>query len=1087
MNNSKQGKNKLLKKILCLLAVGIVYSFTNSYATDLKVHSDGQSEQQQARITVKGTVTDTGGEPLVGVSVAVKGTTQGVLTDVNGSYSITTTSGVTLVFSYLGYTSQSKVVGAQTIIDITLVESAQTMDEVVVTALGIKKERKALGYAVSDLDSKEILKNKNPNVINSLAGKVPGVNITQNSGAAGAGATIVIRGGNSTSEGRANEPLFVIDGVIYDNSTQVIGNSATDGMTRNATTYSNRVMDINPEDIENLSVLKGAAAAALYGSRAADGAIIITTKKGAEGAVKVDFSSKMNTSWVTKLPEVQKEFGRGYYENNGVFSDMTYQSWGEKLGVGTQLYDNIGNFFQSGVVYDNNVSLAGGSKNGSFFLSASNYNQDGVVRQTAYDKTTIRFNGEQKYGHLTVGANVAYSISNTDKTLTSSGLWDGGGNGTMNAIYSWPLTEDISKYVNEDGSKYRLFDGQWDLASDKENPYWIINKNKMSDKTKRFTGALSALFKITDWWDVSARLGYDQYTTDAYSYIAPGSVVKEMYQNGRLSKSDYGYTYISTNVMSNFHKTFGDVDLNLMLGTTSEDTERLSQTHWGYNFITAGTTSFSNISKENRFFTDATSRNRLVGIYGELRASYKNILYLTVTGRNDWSSTLPLQNRSYFYPSVSASVVFTELLPKNDILTFGKIRASEAGAGKSAPAYATQTYLVSPFTYGSYTGVGNQYTSGNAFLVPELQTAWEVGTELKFLNGRLGLDWTYYHSQTKNQIASPRLSNANGYIMSSINSGSVINEGMEIALTAKPIRTKDIEWNVTLNTSYNRGRLGTFLEGVGMFYPTDAQFGTIKAASVPNGGYFLGMVGTRYAYETKEVIETVNGKEEKKQVEVEGGRYQVDPTTGLYKVSAETATVVGNREPKFIGGLNNTISYKNLTLSFLLDFRLGGDVYNGTEYYLASNGLSKLTTANGREYVNVKGVDSKTGDDVDLTYYADQNYTINGTSYSGKAMIQKYWSNYLSNSYNFITSVNWLKLRSLSVSYDFTDLIKKQNIIKRLSVTVIGTNLLTLTNYKGMDPEVSTAGGTGGSGATGIDYCSVPSTSSFSLGVNLTF
>ncbi|GAB6007706.1 hypothetical protein [Dysgonomonas reticulitermitis] len=247
------------------------------------------------------------------------------------------------------------------------------------------------------------------------------------------------------------------------------------------------------------------------------------------------------------------------------------------------------------------------------------------------------------------------------------------------------------------------------------------------------------------------------------------------------------------------------------------------------------------------------------------------------------------------------------------------------------------------------------------------------------------------------------------------------------------------------------------------------------------------MVGTRYAYETKEVIETVNGKEEKKQVEVEGGRYQVDPTTGLYKVSAETATVVGNREPKFIGGLNNTISYKNLTLSFLLDFRLGGDVYNGTEYYLASNGLSKLTTANGREYVNVKGVDSKTGDDVDLTYYADQNYTINGTSYSGKAMIQKYWSNYLSNSYNFITSVNWLKLRSLSVSYDFTDLIKKQNIIKRLSVTVIGTNLLTLTNYKGMDPEVSTAGGTGGSGATGIDYCSVPSTSSFSLGVNLTF
>jgi TonB-linked SusC/RagA family outer membrane protein len=961
---------------------------------------------------------------------------------------------------------------------VVLVADNRQLEEVVVTAMGIKKERKALGYSVSDLNSEELLKNKNTNVINSLAGKIPGVNITQSSGAAGAGASITIRGGNSTSEGRENQPLFVVDGVIYDNSTSVVGNSAYDGMTRNSTTFSNRVMDVNPEDIETMSVLKGAAAAALYGSRAADGVIIITTKKGEEGTIKVDVSSKLSTSWATKLPETQTEFGRGYYENNGVFNDLTYQSWGKRITDET-LYDNIGSFFQNGVIYDNNVSISSGNKNGSFYLSASNYDQTGIVPETGYDKTTFRLNGEQKYGRLTVNANVAYSLSNTNKTLTSAGLWEGGGNGTMTALYSWPLTEDMSKYLNEDGTKYRLFEGRLDLVDDKENPYWIINKNKMTDKNKRFTGSLGASFKITDWWDISSRVGYDQYTTDAYTYIAPGSVVREIYQNGRLSKNDYNYSYITTNLMSNFHKTFDDFDFNLLLGSTTESTEILNQTHWGYNFITAGTISFSNISSENQFFKDATTKKRLVGAYGEFRASYKNLAYLTVTGRNDWSSTLPLNNRSYFYPSISGSFVFTELMPKSDVLSFGKVRASWAQVGKDANPYATLTYLTNPISYGSYVGVGNYYVSGNAYLKPEIQTAWEVGGELRFLNGRIGLDYTYYHSQTKNQIASPRLSNANGYIMSSINSGSVINDGMEIALSGKPVVSRDFEWNVTLNTSYNRGKLGDFLDGVEIFYPTDAQFGTIKAASIPNGGYFLGLVGSRFARETKKVGE--------KDVEIEGGRYKVNPATGLYEIYSSSNEVVGNREPKFIGGLNNSFRYKDLSVSFLLDFRIGGDVYNGTEYYMVSNGLSKRTTENGREYVTVNGVDSKTGEDFNQTYYADQEYTIAGATYSGKAMIQKYWNNYLSHSYNFISSVNWLKLRSLSISYDFTNLIKRQNVIKGLTVTATGTNLFTLTNYKGMDPEVSTAGGTGGSGATGIDYCSVPATSSFTFGVNVTF
>ena len=1031
---------------------------------------------QQQKTTVAGTVTDAAGEPIIGASIVVKGTSRGTVSDADGHFTLSAPQGTTLEVSCIGFEKKTIKVPASGKVSVMLNEDSRSLGDVVVTAMGIKKERKALGYSVTDMKADELMKNKNTNVINSLAGKVPGVNITQSSGAAGAGANIVIRGANSTAEGRSNQPLFVVDGIIYDNSTSVVGNSGTDGMTRNATTFSNRVMDINPEDIADISVLKGAAAAALYGSRAADGAIIITTKKGAEGSVKVDYSGKVSASFATKLPEAQKQFGRGAYSDNGVFNDLTYNSWGKAYDGSETLYDNIGDFFRTGAVFDNNVSISGGSKNQSFFLSLSNFDQQGIVRKTGYDKTTVRFNGEQKYGKLTVSANVTYSISKTDKTLTSSGLWNSGGIGTMTALYSWPLQENMSHYLNDDGTKYRLFDGVWELANDMENPYWIINKDKMYDKTHRFTGALSGNYKLTDWWDVTARFGYDNYTTDAYTYIAPGSVVRKLYQNGRLSKSDYRYEYWSTNVMTNLHKTFGDFDLGLMLGTTAESTERLNQTHWGYNFTTPGTVSFTNIASSNKFFDDATSKKRLVGVYGEARAAYKNLAYLTFTGRNDWSSTLPLDNRSYFYSSASGALVFTELLPKNDILSFGKVRASWAQVGKDADPYATLTYLESPIIYGGFTGVGNVYTKGNSILKPEIQTAWEIGTELRFLNGRLGLDWTYYHSSTKNQIASPRLSNAGGYIMMSINSGSVINEGMEVSLTGKPFDGKDFKWESTLNFSYNKGRLGDFLDGVGMFYPTDAQFGSVKSASVPNGGKFMALVGTRF-----ETEHDADGNE------IKGGKYLIDPTTGLYKVHSGSNDVVGNREPKLIGGWNNTFTYKNLSLSFLLDFRIGGDVFNGTEQFMVSNGLSKLTTLNNRQSVTVEGINATTGEPYSATYEAGKTYTFGTTTYSGEAMIQNYWSNYADNSYNFIQSVNWLKLRSLSLSYDFTSLLPSHNIIKRLSANITGQNLLTWTNYKGMDPEVCTAGGTGGSGATGIDYCSVPSVRTVTFGVNITF
>ncbi len=1024
--------------------------------------------------TVSGTVLSSDNTPVPGATVLLKGKKTGTQTDANGHFTINASPGNTLVISAVDFSSQEIKVGNSSTFSISLQRKEGELGEVVVTALGIKKERKALGYSVTELNSTELMKNKNTNVINSLAGKVPGVNITQFSGSAGAGASITIRGGNSTSEGRQNQPLFVIDGIIYDNSTSVTGNTGTDGLSRSNTTYSDRIMDINPEDIATLSVLKGAAAAALYGSRAADGVVIITTKQGKEGKVTVNANSKISTSWADKLPEVQTEFGPGIYSSNGVLNDITYNSWGPKIPADSTIYDNIGNFFQHGTIYDNNVNVSGGSKNGSFYLSGSNFKQTGIVPSTDYDKTTFRFNGDQKYGRLTLNANVAYSIANTNRTLTTAGLY-GSGVGSMQELYNWPQTYDLKNYIDPDGTQHRIYGGTLALENDVDNPYWIINEDNLTSKTNRFTGGINGNFKIANWWDITGRVGYDRYSTNDYTYIAPGSALSPLYQNGRLSKDLYGYTYITTTVMSNFHKTFGDFDTHLMLGTTAENTQIVNQNHWGYNFVTAGTISFNNIGTDNKFFTDGTTNKRLVGGYGEVGVSYKDLIYLTATGRNDWSSTLPIQNRSYFYPSVSGSFVFTQLLPGNNILSFGKVRASWAQVGKDANPYATNTYVNPPISIGSFTGVGNQYYAGNPILKPEIQNSWEVGGEFRFLKGRIGLDYTYYHSETHNQIAQPRLAQSGGFIFSSLNSGSVINTGMEIALNVRPVVKKDFSWDATLNFSYNKGRLGAFLPGIAYFYPTDAQFATVKAASIPNGGYFLGMTGQSYLRETD-----ANGKA------IPNGRYQVDPTTGFYKLNT-TNPVVGNREPDFIGGFSNTFRYKMLTLSFLLDIRKGGDVFNGTESFLVQNGLSKKTLQSDRQSVTVTGVNSVTGDDFTQTYNADQSYTIGSTTYAGTYMIQQYWQNYAANSYNFITSVNWVKLRSLSLTYDFTNMLRNQKVIKGISATAVGTNLFTLTNYKGMDPEVSAAGGTGGSGSTGIDYLGVPAVASLTFGINLTF
>ncbi|KAA6316194.1 hypothetical protein EZS27_033462, partial [termite gut metagenome] len=341
--------------------------------------------------------------------------------------------------------------------------------------------------------------------------------------------------------------------------------------------------------------------------------------------------SKFTTGWINRLPEQQNLYKRGYYDTRGVFDDYTTQSWGEKFGAGEKIYDNVSDFFQGSSIWDHNVSVAGGTKNGTFYVSASRFDQMGIIPTTGYDKTTFRINGDQKYGQLTVGANIAYSQANTDKTLTSAGLWDSGGTGTMNSVYRWSRSDDMTHYLNDDDSKYRMFAGRQDLADDIENPYWIINKNKMNDMTERVTGNINAAFKITDWWDISYRAGIDSYNTSNYNLVYPEGAVKILWQNGMMSENETRYLYMSSNLMTSLNKTFGDFDFNLLLGTATEDTKTTVNRRMGYNFEERDFFSFDNIVAANKQFSEAHNRKRMVSAYGEFRLSYKIIVTGIIT------------------------------------------------------------------------------------------------------------------------------------------------------------------------------------------------------------------------------------------------------------------------------------------------------------------------------------------------------------------------------------------------------------------------------------------------------------------------
>lgn len=1056
-----------------------------------------------------GVVIDETGEPLAGVSIIVKGKSGGVASSLDGKFAIAAEPGQVITFSYVGYKpAEVKFTGAP--LKIELQPNSTNLDEVVVTALGIKKDKKSLGYAIDEIKSDELMMNKSANAINSLAGKIAGVNITQSSGAAGAGSQIILRGATSGAESRDNQPLFVVDGIIYDNSSSAGGNSAFDGSTNTSTTTTNRVMDINPEDIENMSILKGPAASALYGSRAANGVVLITTKKGKAGATEVSLNTRFITSWVKDVPEAQTTFRRGYmeerYDADGkytgtAYNDFAYNSWGDKYGANDKIYNNIDNFFQNGNIWDTNVSVSGGNEKGNFFLSGSYYDQSGVVPETGYKKTTFRFNGEQKWKMLTFSANTAYSQSRTDKTLTAGGLYGSSGDGALARLYAFGTTDDMTHYLNEDGSRYRMFGDRLNPWEESDNPYWIINKNKVFDKTTRFTGSFNVKADITSWWWINYRMGIDTYNTDYSKRIAPGGVVKQQWQNGMMSDNTSRYEYLNNSLMTNFNKTFGDFSFNLLAGLNTDATTTKTNYRMAYNFQVSDFYSYGNVAETDKKFEYNTYKKRLVGVYGELRADWKNTVFVTVTGRNDWTSTLPKEHRSYFYPSFSGALVVSQFLQDKGIwdqdfpITFAKVRASWAKVGKDTSPYETATAL---WPVRSYTGgiisTGNSWSRGNPYLKPEMTESTEIGLEMRFLHNRIKLDYAYYTNNSYNQILSPRGSQATGYIFCSYNAGNVYNKGMELSISGTPIETKDFSWETGINMAGNRGTLENLMEGMDIMYVTDVQYGTAKAASF-SGGSFMAISGSKLqtVKYLEQYPEGAAGEQMKQNHEKFMGK-TILGTDGM-PLTDGTTYQVGNREPKFTGGFNNTLRYKNWTFNMLWEFRVGGDVFNGTKYAMTQAGTSLFSADFRQQTLEIDGVEnvgSKSAPIYEERHYTinpDEVYTINGTTRLGYNIIKDYYTGaYANETSNYITKVNSLRLRTISVSYELPkSLLEKTRCIKRASVTATASNLLLFTNYDG-DPEAAASGaGVGGSSSVGFDYCGVPATASFAFGVNLTF
>ena len=1008
--------------------------------------------------TVTGTVTAASdGEPLISVTVMIKGTTTGVATDFDGNYSIEVPNDkAVLNFSYVGMKPQSIAVGSRSVIDVVLQEDSKMMDEVVVTAMGQTQEKKKLNFAVQSLNNDAVTAGQTANFVNGLQGKVAGVQVSMAGGSPNSASQIVVRAISSINSGQSNEPLFVIDGM------PVRGGASS-------------AADINPNDIETMSVLKGAAASALYGQEGANGVILITTKSGKQGSVSVTASGGWEISEVARLPKLQNKYIGG---GGGIYTTNAGGGWGPVAHESDEIYDNVGEFLGTGFMQKYDVSLSGGNEKFSAYASANYMNNEGVVPEDYKNRLGIYVKGE-------------FNPTEKLKLVLSTNFIDtksrGFGN-SMSSVYGWAINRNMADYVKEDGMPNWLcrYDN-WDILTNdgrvgaSTSPYYGRYMDKSVSASSRIIINGSISYEPVKNLVLSAKVGYDKgYSSqDAYS-------VPRFYTDGRefdgelstgqqqaLAERQGSYTYTPSNserltVQGNanyFWKINDDFNLNFFLGGEYSETNSTSASMYGDNFVLGGGFySFNNIDPTRMELTDFslyhTNKNKF-GYFGEIRFDYKGMAQLSVTGRVDGSSTLvnymnpESVDPVYFYPSVTAGVIFSELFNlRNDWFSYGKIRGNWAKVGKDAPNYLFSNNFKqwSTFPDGGY-GVDPTVSSANS-IEPEMTNSWEIGADLRFFRDRTRFDIAYYSTRVDNQIISMRVSPAAGVILQTFNSGTIENSGIEATLSQDIIKSGDFTWVANANFSLNRGILVSLpnnqTEYLGM------QVSNRMYCSSNVGGSTTAMVGTDYE-------RTADGQ-------------VICDENGYPLISPNKNNFLGDREPDFLLGVGSTFTWKDLSLSFLFDGRCGGEVYNYTGENLVANGMSEYIAKYRNREVIMKGVVAN----------GDGTYRPNTTPVILDA---EFYSNYYSVPSNFIEDGSYIRLSYVTLAYDFGKMMKSlgsKNPIKGLRASLTGRNLFLLTKYTGSDPQVMPSA-TGGGGSMGIDDFSVPATRSLNLNVNLTF
>jgi TonB-linked SusC/RagA family outer membrane protein len=1002
--------------------------------------------------------------PLPGVNVIVKGTSTGTATDANGHYSLAgVPAGATLVFSFVGYNSVERRAEGATL-DVALAADARDLDEVVVLGYGIKQERRNIVTAVQEVTSKDI--------VNAMQGKVAGVNITSSGGGAGEGASIVIRGG--TSLDGDNQPLFVIDGMIMDNSsfqesTAPGGGSAFNGLLGRSVGAANRAGDLNPEDIASMTVLKGPAAAALYGLRAANGAVVITTKKGAAGRTQLNFRSQFSVDEVNRLPKMQDQYARG---SNGVFDATTRTSFGPRFAPDQPIYDNLGNFFKKGYTYQNFVNMSGGSEKASFFASASNLQQTGITPQSKYDKTTVRLSGNAQISpKLNVTGSAQYLNSGATRPIQGPGLYGSSG-GFLLSLLNWPRNDDATIYLNPDGSRRRLLAAGNGTDADADNPYWAANKNPQTDRTNRFVGNVQVSFSPVKWLTLSHNIGTDWYTSRNTSVRAVGTS-QVSNQNGGIAETVDQNRLTTATTLATLTHDFGEkLRGTLTLGNTIEENRDEAVDYLGLIFQNPDFIGLNNTVTRSALERD--TKRHLIGNFARLSTTVFDQLILEFQARYDQSSTLPrpdegkIFGKGFLYGSAAAGYEFTKILglDQNPILNYGKIRASVAEVGRDTGPYRVQ----SPLTFNNYIGGGlrNDFYGSNYNLKPERTRTYEAGIALQFFKNRLSLDFNYYRSRTTDQLIAPRVSQATGFILQYINGGVVTNEGQEISLSGTPVRSSSgFTWDVLLNFYHNTNNVESLPSPLTVVYQSDTFITNVHEGGAFPGHPISGIAATDFA--------RVNDPNSPY-----NGQVIVSATTGLPTVNS-TFVYAGNRAPRFTTQLTNTFTYKGLSLSTLFDFRVGGVVVNGNDYYETTVGTSPRTLDRYKTVVFDGVVASK--DASGATTYAPNTRTAELT--------QNYYTNVLGNvGTPFIEDGSWARLRYLTLSYALPVrwLGGTSSFLKGIELSVTGRNLVLLTKYSGADPETASSGaGVRGGGSGGIDYGNIPATRGVDMGLRVNF